>query len=477
MTIRPTQASTFSQAQRGLLLNFAKLTRAQQQVATGKRILQPSDDPIGSTLAMAFRRAIAGSERYGAAIQSARTAIDTAAGRLQEGAGILSEARSLLIQGMNGPTNQQDRALLAGEIELIRESMLDIANSRLGSRYLFAGTDTQDMPFTSRVTGGLNTVAYAGNDEAHQVLVAQETRMETLIAGAQIFAREERTGTAFAGLTGLTNGSSADQGTGYEFIEIRHDTTSGALPGGLAFVNAGAQDTIMGDHTLTVDSTAGTIQLDNGTVVRLPQPTDPDYADFTVTSDGGAELHLDFTAFTGATTATTVRGDGSISLDGSTYVPLTLGETNLELLDPATNAVVHVDATGVHRAGRELATFGGTVNVFDVLQGIVDDLNNPDGLSSADLQDRLGLWLGELDRNQDNVLTATGTLGARSQRLTRMEDGLAESTLQVQGLLSQVEDADFSQVVLDMTRAEQTLQLAQATSVRLLNTSLLNFLR
>ena len=49
--------------------------------------------------------------------------------------------------------------------------------------------------------------------------------------------------------------------------------------------------------------------------------------------------------------------------------------------------------------------------------------------------------------------------------------------VETQGLLSGVEDADFSQVVLDMTRAEQTLELAQATSVRLLSTSLLNFLR
>jgi flagellin-like hook-associated protein FlgL len=44
-------------------------------------------------------------------------------------------------------------------------------------------------------------------------------------------------------------------------------------------------------------------------------------------------------------------------------------------------------------------------------------------------------------------------------------------------LLSGVEDVDFSQVALDMTRAEQTLQLTQATSSRLLQSSLLNFLR
>jgi flagellar hook-associated protein 3 FlgL len=476
MTIRPTQASTFSQVQRGLLFNFAKLARAQQQVATGKRILKPSDDPIGATLALSFRRAIAGAERYDSAIQSGRTMVDTASGQLQDAAGILSEARSLLIQGMNGPTNPEDRVLLAGEIELIRDRMMDIANSQIGNRYLFAGTATSKAPYEVQAPGGASTVTYLGNDEAQELLVGQGTRVETTIPGERIFSREQRSGTQFSGLTGVTGGQSADQGTGYEHLDLRHDATSGALPGGLAFV-AGAQDTLLGDHTLSVDSTAGTVQFGSGPVVRIPLPTDPDFADFTVKGDGGSELHLDFSAFAGGTATTTVRGDGSISIDGTSYTSLNFTETDLELIDPVTNAVVHVDTTGVQRAGRELVTFGGTVNAFDVLQGMADDLKNADGLSLADLQDRFGLWLNELDRNHDNVLIATGTLGSRSQRLSKMEDGLAESTVQVQGLLSNVEDADFSQVVLDMTRAEQTLQLAQATSVRLLNTSLLNFLR
>ncbi len=477
MTIRPTQASTFSQVRRGLLLNFAKLARAQQEVATGKRILKPSDDPIGSTLALSFRRAIAGAGRYDQAIQSGRTMTDTAASQLQDAAGILSEARAVLIQGLNGPTNPADRVLLAGEMKLIRDRMFDIANNQIGDRYLFAGTATENVPFHSQVLGGVPTVRYAGNDEPQELLVGQGVRIETTVPGGRVFAREQHSGTQFAGLTGVANGISADQGSGYEFLDVRHEATSGALPGGLAFVSAGAQDTIMGDHTLTIDSAVGTIQLDGGAVQRIPLPTAPDYANFTVTSDGGSELHLDFTAFVGATASAAVRGDGSISIDDATYVPLTFAETDLELIDPETNGVIHLDATAVHRSGRELVTFGGTVNAFDVLQGIVDDLKNSDNLALQDLQDRLGLWLGELDRNHDNVLIATGTLGSRSQRLTKMEDGLAESTVQVRGLLSNVEDADFSQVVLDMTRAEQTLQLAQATSVRLLNTSLLNFLR
>jgi flagellar hook-associated protein 3 FlgL len=477
MAIRPTQASTYAQVKQGLLLNFSRLARAQLQVATGKRILKPSDDPVGSTLALSFRRTIAASERYREAIESGRTMVDTAAAGLQDSTGILAEARGLLIQGMNGVLDERDRALLAGQIRLIRDQLLDISNTQTGSRYLFAGTETGSKPFFESVVNGITVVQYAGNDQAQMLLVGQDNTVRSTIPGSDVFSRDQRTGTRFAGLTGLAQGVSADQGAGYQYLEVRHETTTGALGAGLAFVAGGSLDTIMGDRTLVVDGAAGTVQLDSGQVLRIPAPTDPDAADFVVTSEGGAELHLDFTSFTGGSLTSTVRCDGSISIDGTNFVPLTLTETDLELIEPSSGSVVHVDTSAVHRAGRELVTFGGAVNGFDVLQGIADDLENVDGLSATELQGRFALWLGELDRNYDNVLVGTGTLGGRSQRLSRMGDGLLESEIQVRGLLSNVEDADFSQVVLDMTRAEQTLQLAQATSVRLLNTSLMNFLR
>ena len=46
----------------------------------------------------------------------------------------------------------------------------------------------------------------------------------------------------------------------------------------------------------------------------------------------------------------------------------------------------------------------------------------------------------------------------------------------VDGLISNVEDADFAEVALDLQRAEQTLMLAQATGARLMQQSLLNYL-
>ena len=477
MNIRPTQASTSAQVRTGLLYNLNKLVTAQQQVATGKRILKPSDDPVGSSLAQSYRRALEGSGRYRSAIESGRTMVDTAAGQLQDAAGLLSEARAIVLQGMNGTQSSLDRGLFAGEVALMRDRLMDIANAQIGNRFLFGGTVTNAPPYAQESAGSKTVVNYNGNNEAQELLVGRNTRVETTIPGKDVFSASDPSGVRFSGLTGVAAGASANQGQGALNLDLRHDATTGTPGAGLAFANGGADDTILGDHTLVVDAAAGTVQLGSGPVVRFPVPGDPSEADFVVKSAGGAELHLDFTGFTGVDVNSVVRGDGSISIDGASYTSLSFTETDLQLIDPSTGAVLHVDTTGVGRAGPELVHFGGTVDAFQTLQGIVDELENSKGLPTAELQQRLQLWLGELDRNHDSVLRATGSLGSRSQRLSRMESGLADSDVQVQSLLSSVEDADFSQVVLDMTAAEQTLELAQATSVRLLNTSLLNFLR
>jgi flagellar hook-associated protein 3 FlgL len=138
--MRITQEAIFRRVMGGLSFNFDKMIRAQEQVSSGRRILRPSDDPVGTARALGFQRRIAGAERYLNAISSGLTLVDSGAGQLETGSGILTDARELLIQGMNGTLAQNDRESLASEIELLRSQMIEVANSRSADRYLFGGT-------------------------------------------------------------------------------------------------------------------------------------------------------------------------------------------------------------------------------------------------------------------------------------------------------------------------------------------------
>lgn len=471
MIQRPTQASIFNLVRRGLSLNQGKLARAQEQVATGKRILRPSDDAVGTSVAMAVRRQRGGVEAYRSAINTSRPILATASSQLQQASGMLSEARALILQGMNGTISPADREMLASQLELLGQSLLEVANSRSGERYLYSGTQTNTPPFAVLSDG---RVEYQGNSSEQSVLIGRGVKLEVNVPGDEIFGRFEYSGVRFSGLSGIKTGTSANSGVGYSELNIRHNATTGVPGAGIALANGGADDTIVGAHTVTIDAVANTAQLGTGPATPIPTPLP---TSMTLTDADGSVVVLDMSAWTGASSTFELTGSASISLNGGAYQALTLTETDLELVDNSRNIVLHLDTTSITRAVSELTTFSGTTNIFDTIQGAADDLRNGAHLSVEDALKRTKQRLGEFDRNHNNLLISMGKLGARTQRLDTTENRLGDLSVHLQSLISSVEDADLTEVILDMSRAEQTLQIAQGTGARLIDQTLLNFLR
>ena len=478
MTYRISTQSVFRQILMGIRASHAGVVRAQEQIASGRRLLVPSDDPTGAARALSLARQLEDVARFGTAVGAGRTVVDAAGGALQEASTLLADARALVLQGLSGTLNDGDRRTMAGELELLRDQLLEIGNQTSGERYLFAGTETSGAPWQERTSGGVRRVVYAGNGDEQRVRIGEGVDVALGLPGSSVFGKLEWAGTGFDGLTGIAGGTTADQGQGYAYLTLRHDSTdAGNLASvGIALAGGGAGDTLLGPQPIVVDATARTVRLGNGPALPMPDPASAEYADFVVGNELGGELRLDLTGFTGAGYSGTVTGNGSISLDGTTFQPLAFTETDLELQDPATNTVLHVDTTSVRRAGRELVSFRGTVNAFDVLQGISDDLANADGLTDAQVHERLRQRLDELDRNLGNVQVGLGVLGSRSQRLGGAEQRLLSLDLQLQSLRSDVVDVDVAEVALDLARSDRNLQAAQASGVRLLQQSLLNYL-
>lgn len=476
MTFRISTQSTFNRFLFGLRDARYRSAVAQEQLSSGLRINRASDDPTGAARSLTFQRRLAGLGRQADSIASGRTTLDAAASALQQASDLVSETRALIVQGLNGTLSSDDRQSLASEIGILRDQLLAIANQRVGDAYLFGGTDSGAPPWEESTVGGHARAVYRGNEEAPLLRIGDGQDVAVGLPGSGVFGDTRPTGAVLNGDTGLALGTTANQGSGYERILLRHD---GVDPGALASVGVaavGSGDTLLGTHALVIDTTAGTVRLGNGPERALPAPGDPEASDFVLANEGGGELHLDFTGFTGADYSGTVTGQGSISIDGTTYTPLTFGETDLELVHPASGSIVHVDTTGLARSGEELVTFGGTLNLFDLLEGLEEDLRSAAELSPQDLQQRLQTRLGELDGSHERLLVAAGTLGATSQRLAVSGERVQGLEVQVQGLLSRTQDADISEVAIELAKTDLSLQLAQSAGARLLQTTLLNFL-
>jgi flagellar hook-associated protein 3 FlgL len=146
--------------------------------------------------------------------------------------------------------------------------------------------------------------------------------------------------------------------------------------------------------------------------------------------------------------------------DTGTYV----GDTGQTLRTVAPNVKVRVDTSGPDAFG------SGNTQVFAVLQSISDNLKagNTDGLS-ADLKN--------LDGAGDLVKNALSEVGARYNRVTQMKQSAQDRLLSVTSQLSDVEDVDLPKTIMDMQLQQTSYQAALAAAAKVIQPSLIDFLR
>jgi len=474
--MRISTLSSYSRVLLGLRSNQLELLRAQREVASGKRIQQPSDDPAGAARALDLRRGLARVARIQEGVATGRSRLDRAASTVQHSSELLTRARELVVQAMNGTLNEGDRATIAAELEAIRAQLLDDANLEVDGSHLFGGTAVGSSPWVEIESGGRTFVVYRGNGEEQMVQAGEGAMVAITAAGNRIYGRSLPGPTRLEGLTGVRSGTTADEGTGQGYLVLRHDgTDSGALGSvGAALIDGGDQDTLLGVNGLRIDAGDNTVRLGNGPAVPIPPPGQR--FDLVVKNELGGELHLDLEGWNGSSYTGTVTGRGSASLDGTSFTTLDFAASDLELSNDALGQVVHIDTRGILRAGTELVTFGSTANPFDVLEGLVEDLRGGQGLDADELATRLGGRLDALERTHDDLLVGLGVLGARSARLAGAEQRQVGLGLELETRLSAVEDADLAEAALSLSRSQLLLELAQASGARLIQTSLLNYL-
>lgn len=115
--------------------------KLQQQIASSKRIEKPSDDPYGTVQSLSYQSTLNEIDQYQKNAQdgiSMAEATDTAIGQVTS---ILQRVRELAVQGGNDTYNSSDRQSIATEIKSLQQELGNVANTTLGNRYLFSGTD------------------------------------------------------------------------------------------------------------------------------------------------------------------------------------------------------------------------------------------------------------------------------------------------------------------------------------------------
>ena len=203
MAIRVSTSQSFTQGTNAILDNQSKVAQTQLQLSNGKRILKPSDDPIGTAVALNLKQQIDTTAQFIENGNSAKTRLEVQESTLENVTDILGRVRDLTLQAANSTLNYQDRNAIAIEIEQRMDELLGLANAQTSSGdYLFSGFQTSVQPFTRDGTG---TVTYNGDQGVQLVNVNSTVQVEKGNSGDAVFMNITTGNGAFVTTAGSTN--------------------------------------------------------------------------------------------------------------------------------------------------------------------------------------------------------------------------------------------------------------------------------
>lgn len=169
----------------GILDRQGELSRTQQQLATGKRILTPSEDPSGTTQILALKKQLAQNDQFNSNIGRLKSRLEVEETVLESVGNTLQRVRELAVQGLNDSNGQQNREGIAAEVWQRLDELFNLANSKDGSgEYLFGGFQSQTQPF---VDGGSGNYSYQGDQGQRRLQISPTREVQSSDSGSEIF--------------------------------------------------------------------------------------------------------------------------------------------------------------------------------------------------------------------------------------------------------------------------------------------------
>ena len=236
---------------------LARMAGVQQQLATGKKINVPSDSPTGTTTAMRIRSSLADQNQYTRNAQDGLAWLTTVDSTLQGITTQVQRAKTLALQGANsGSMSQTSLNAIAAEIQQIRGSVLQQANTTYLGRPVFGGTTSGGIAYD-------NSGSYVGDSvvvnrrvgNGVQVQVNQDAPSTFGADGSNLFNHLD------ALYTALTTGNQAGITQGINDMTTDLDRLSGAAASEGARMNRINQaNTMATDAQLSLKSSLSDVE-------------------------------------------------------------------------------------------------------------------------------------------------------------------------------------------------------------------------
>ena len=175
----------FRQGVNSILDQQTRLLKTQNQLAVGKRIVNPSDDPTGSAQLIGLSETTKTTAQFQRNILAARTRLELQDSALGFVGDALQRVRELTVAGLNDTNGADERIAIAAEVRQLAGHVMGLANRKDGNgQYMFAGFQVLTVPFSETAPG---VFSFAGDQGQRQIQIGPGRQLADGDSGQAVF--------------------------------------------------------------------------------------------------------------------------------------------------------------------------------------------------------------------------------------------------------------------------------------------------
>lgn len=399
------------QTVQAMLEQQSRLARTQQQIASGQRILVPSDDPTGAKQMLDLGATIATAGQYQRTADVAEARLGAEGNALQSTTSLLQRVRELAVQANNDTLSAPDRKAIALEVRERLSELVGIANSQdANGEFLFGGYRATTQPFSVAPDGA---VVYAGDQGQRQLQIGADRRIAVGDSGAAVFQA-------------VRNGN--------------------------------------GTFAIERGANTGTAIVGPGTVLDAATwRANPDQYSITFVTNGAGQLAYQIT---GAASGQVVPAPPAVA---PTDAPAYASGAAIDFQG------IQVTLTGTPAVGDTFRVAPSQQqDIFATVAALADALAAPatDPAARAAQHNDIGRALTDLDQALQHIAGVNAGVGGRLNALDSQRASNADELLRTRALLAQVGDLDYAQAITQLNQQQVALSAAQQAYLRVQGLSL-----
>jgi flagellar hook-associated protein 3 FlgL len=182
--MRLSTVQIFQQGVNAILDRQFELNQTQQQIASGRRVSSPADDPIAAVQILDISEDLERVDQFQRNGSLAETQLALTETTLADVGNVLQRVRELVVQANNATQDAGARRAIAVEVEQRLQELVDLANTRdANDEYIFAGFQSRSRPFEQ--SGG--QVVYQGDEGQRFLQVGADAQVAVREPGSGIF--------------------------------------------------------------------------------------------------------------------------------------------------------------------------------------------------------------------------------------------------------------------------------------------------